>query len=83
MHRVVSVRPLSNYRLLLGFSNLENRVFEVAPYLDRGIFQELKDPALFASVRVSFDTIQWPNEADFCPDFLYEQSRRAEGEAGE
>ena len=31
------------------------------PYLDKGIFAALRDPSLFRSVRVSFDTIEWGN----------------------
>lgn len=38
------------------------------PYLDLGIFQELKDLNLFKTVRTSFDSIEWDNEADFDPE---------------
>ena len=44
------------------------------PYLDKGIFQELKDENLFKAVKVSFDSIEWPNEADIDPETLYEDS---------
>lgn len=39
------------------------------PYLETGIFRELKDPSLFNTVRLSFDTIEWGNEADLDPKF--------------
>ena len=45
------------------------------PHLDGGIFEELKDKNLFMKVRVSFDTIEWENGADFDPEVLYEDSR--------
>ena len=44
------------------------------PFLDKGIFKELKDKNIFKTVKVSFDTIQWDNEADLDPEILYEQS---------
>ena len=44
------------------------------PYLDIGIFKELKDVSLFNTVRKSFDTIEWANEADFDPEILYKKS---------
>ncbi|MCX6258226.1 MAG: DUF2442 domain-containing protein [Bacteroidia bacterium] len=41
------------------------------PYLDFGIFTELKDPEKIKQLRVIFDTIQWENDADLDPEFLY------------
>lgn len=48
------------------------------PYLDLGIFQELKDLKLFNTVKTSFDTIEWANEADLDPELLYQKSTRLE-----
>jgi hypothetical protein len=48
------------------------------PYLDFGLFQELKDLRLFKTVRTSFDTIEWENEADLDPELLYQKSIRIE-----
>jgi len=71
---VKDVTPLPDYKLQLKFENNEVRVFDVQPYLDMGKFSELKDKALFNSVRVSFDSIEWANHLDFAPEFLYEKS---------
>ena len=73
--RVIKVIPEENYRLSIEFDNHERREFDVTPYLDRGIFSELKDPDYFRHVSVSMGTIQWPNGQDFCPDTLYELSK--------
>ena len=72
--KVKSVKPLPNYQLLLTFDNGEQRQFDMSSYLDKGIFADLKDESLFRSVRVIFDTIEWPNGADLCLEVLYEQS---------
>jgi len=69
---VTSVTALPDYRLLLGFANGDQRVFDVRPYLDNGVFSALKDVSVFRSVRVNFDTIEWANGADLCPEVLYE-----------
>lgn len=71
---VKSVKPLPNYKLLLTFENDETRLFDMNPYLDRGIFKELKDNTLFNTVKVNFDSVEWANEADLDPEFLYEES---------
>jgi hypothetical protein len=75
---VKDVKPQADYLLLLTFENGEKRQFDVKPYLHLGVFQELKDERLFQTVRKSFDTIEWDNEADFDPEFLYEKSQKVE-----
>ena len=71
---ITKVEPLVDYQLLLTFENGEKRIFDMKPYMERGIFKELKDEKKFRSVRVSFDSIEWCNQADFDPEFLYEKS---------
>ena len=71
---VVDVKPLDDYKLELTFENKEIRIFDMKPYLDKGIYKELKDERKFKSVRVSFDSIEWCNQADIDPEFLYERS---------
>jgi len=69
--RVTDVKPLENYNLHLWFRNGEQGVFDVKPYLEKGIFKALKDIVMFNSVKSFLGSIQWANEADFCPDTLY------------
>jgi hypothetical protein len=72
---VINVEALNDYKILLTFENGEKRIFDVSPYLDKGIFQELKDEEKFKTVRVSFDSIEWCNQADLDPEFLFEKSK--------
>jgi hypothetical protein len=71
---IKDVIPQDNYLLLLTFENGEKRQFDMKPYLDTGIFQELKNLKLFKTVKTSFDSIEWDNEADFDPEILYQKS---------
>lgn len=73
--RVTDVKPQPEYKLKLTFTNGEVRVFDMKPYLDTGIFQQLREEKLFNSVRPVLGSIQCENEADLCPDTLYEKSR--------
>ena len=68
---VVNVKPESDYTLHLWFSNGEEGILDMKPYLDRGIFRELRDISMFNSVRPFIGSIQWANEADLCPDTIY------------
>ena len=72
--RVQAVKPNADYTLTLTFTNGEIRMFDVKPYLQIGIFQELQDRGLFSSVKPYLGSIQWKNGQDFCPDTLYMDS---------
>ncbi len=71
---VIEVTPLTEYMLRLKFKNGEEKVFDMKPYLDIGIFKMLKDETIFKTVKVSFDTVEWANEADIDPETLYHES---------
>jgi hypothetical protein len=75
MIKVTAVKALDNHKLELSFNTGETRVFDVGPYLKKGIFTELRDPSYFRSVRLAFNSIAWPNEQDFGPESLYAESR--------
>jgi hypothetical protein len=75
---IINVKPQDNYLLLLTFENGEKRQFDLKPYLNIGIFKELRDPDLFKTVKTNFDSIEWANEADFDPEFLYQKSQNTD-----
>ena len=75
---IKSVQAIPNYNLILTFQNGEKRQFDMNPYLNTGIFRKLRDIAKFNTVRISFDSIEWENEADLDPEVLYQQSKKIE-----
>ena len=74
MHKVVGVKANDDFSLYLRFDDGSMRRFDVKPYLEYGVFQELKDKSYFKRVKVAFGTVQWPNEQDISPDTLYLES---------
>ncbi len=72
---VKALRPLPDYRLLLTFENDEMREFDAKPYLDRGVFVRLKNPALFGLAKVVAGSVEWPGELDLSYDTLYLESQ--------
>jgi len=62
---------LPDYKLKIQFVNDELKEFDVSPFLDKGIFSELKDIGYFNKVRVALGAVEWPNEQDFSKDTLY------------
>jgi hypothetical protein len=74
MHYVVEVWHLGCHKLKIRFENDEVRVADLSAHLDGPVFEPLKDLSYFKSFKVNhdIDTVVWPNNADFSPDFLYE-----------
>jgi Protein of unknown function (DUF2442) len=72
---VESVRPLEDYVLRLEFNDGAVKDIDLAGELYGEVFEPLKDPAFFRRVAVNPETrtIEWPNGADFAPEFLHER----------
>lgn len=68
--KVTSVEPLENYKLRVRLSNGRKGIFDVSPYLDMEVFQELKDPKYFRRVYVDYGTAVWPHEQDIAPETI-------------
>lgn len=70
---VVRAAPLPDYRLRLEFSDGATMVVDLAPELHGEVFEPLRSPAFFGQVTVNPETgtVEWPNGADFAPEFLY------------
>ena len=70
MVKVISAKPVEDYRMRIRLSNGKNGLFDVSPYLDKGVFHELKDLQYFRRVRVAFGGIMWPHEQDFSAETI-------------
>ena len=79
--RVRDVKPNPDYTLTLTFTNGEIKVFDVKPYLDKGIFRELRNMSVFNSVKPFLGSVQWQGGQDFCPDTLYLEGTKKQDEA--
>jgi hypothetical protein len=64
------------------FENNEIKILDMNPYLETGLFKKLKNEILFNSVKISFDTIEWPGGIDLDPEILYKKSQMLENAGG-
>ncbi len=69
--QISQVESRPNYKLYVRFENGEVRLFDVRPFLDKGIFRELEDETYFRRVRRISGGVEWPNEQDLSADTLY------------
>jgi hypothetical protein len=62
------------YSLRLEFTDGSIRDVDLSRELYGEIFEPLRDPAFFAAVALNPETgtLEWPNGADFAPEFLFE-----------
>ena len=74
MKKVVAVKANEDFVLDLKFNDGSVRRFDAKPYLNFGVFTELKDIHYFRQVRIAFGTVQWPHEQDISPETLYLES---------
>ena len=77
--KVLAVKANRDFSLDLKFNDGSLRRFNVRPYLDLGVFTELKDLNYFKQVTIAFGTVQWPHEQDISPDTLYLESVPIDG----
>lgn len=64
------VKPLSNHYIYVEIENGQKGVFDLKPYLEHGVFQELKDVNYFNQVYIFFGAVTWVNEQDIAPETL-------------
>ncbi len=78
MHYVTEATYVNEYKIKVRFENNEVKLVDLGPHLDGPVFEPLKELSYFKTFKVNpdVDTVTWPNDADFSPEFLYEIGER-------
>ena len=79
--RVLKLQAQAGHQLLLKFENGETRLFDLTPWLHKGVFRALKDSLSFALAHVVDGSVEWPGEIDLSYDTLYLRSVVVQGVA--
>lgn len=71
---VERVEHIRGFELRLAFSDGSVRDVNLSGELDGEVFEPLRDPEIFREARLNPETktVEWPNGADFAPEFLHE-----------
>lgn len=79
---ITSVNYLSEYKVRVIFDDGVTKDIDLSQELYGEVFEPLKDKSFFRQVTINpeTNTIEWPNGADFAPEFLYEIGREVEPE---
>lgn len=65
---VTTVKPMSDRRIYVELADGRRGLFDLTPYLEHGVFRELKDPAYFSCVGIQWCAVTWPHEQDIAPE---------------
>lgn len=74
---VTNVENVKPFELELQFSDGTTKLVDLKNELYGEVFQPLQNPDFFTQVKLNTETgtIEWPNGADFAPEFLFEIGR--------
>ena len=74
---VVEARYVGGYVVWLRFRDGTCGEINLEPELHGTVFEPLRDPSLFRQFEIhkEFQTLVWPNGADFAPEFLHDNVR--------
>ena len=74
---VERIAQREGYELRIQFSDGVVKDVDLRGELYGEVFEPLRDPGFFSQVKVNPETrtIEWPNGADFAPEFLYDIGR--------
>jgi len=67
---VTFVKPLPDCRIYVELEDGRKGIFDLKPYLERGIMRELRNEQYFNRVGIQFGAVTWPNEQDIAPETL-------------
>lgn len=70
--QLVDARIVGDYRLWLSYDDGREGEVDLSDELSGEVFEPLRDHEFFKrfSLNPDFHTLQWPNGADFAPEFL-------------
>jgi len=71
---IVKVTPKEGFSLIIIFDNGQTRILDMKPFLDFGVFRQIKKTDEFNRVHVAFDTVEWDCGVDLDPEFVMTKS---------
>jgi hypothetical protein len=74
---VIEARYLGGFVVWLRFRDGTAGEIDLGPELFGPVFEPLRDPAVFSQFTIHplFETLVWPNGANFAPEFLHDNVR--------
>lgn len=73
LHEIIEASVVAPYGIRVTFEDGVTKEIDLEPMLFGQLFGPLRDPEMFAQMRLDpeFHTVVWPTDADFDPETLY------------
>lgn len=71
---ILKVEALDNYIIKITLEDKRIAYIDMKPYLEKEMYQELKDISKFNDFEIFYDTIRWTNGADIAPELILEKA---------
>jgi hypothetical protein len=69
--QIKNIVVAGDFILSVEFNDGYHKMVNLKPYLGKGIFKQLQDPAYFLLVKNNGYFISWPNDQELSADTLY------------
>lgn len=69
---IIKASHIYKNTLVFEFNNGEKLSVDLVNHLKGSVFSPLKKEEYFKQFSIKYNTVEWPNGADFAPEFLYE-----------
>ena len=73
--KIVDAKYIADYNIQVTFNNGERKIIDLKDHLWGEVFEPLKNKDYFKNFSLNHFTIEWPNGADFAPEFLYQSDK--------
>jgi len=77
---VTLVKPKSNYQIYVELEDGSKGLFDLTPYLNHGVFKELRNINYFNQVGIMLGAVTWPHEQDIAPETLISEMQKVSAE---
>lgn len=68
---IIKAEYTGGHNIRLWFNDNTDKEINLYGYLKGEVFEPLKSPEYFRNFTIRYNTIEWPNGADFAPEFLH------------
>ena len=67
---IIKAQYVGDHKIHLWFNNNVDKVVDFSDKLKGSAFEPLRDTEFFKNCHIAYNTIEWPNGADFAPEYL-------------
>ena len=68
---VIKAAYLNGYRISITFNDGVSKIVDLEHEIDGTVYQPLRQLGYFKKFEIKYNTIEWPNGADYAPEYLY------------